>query len=439
MNVKRGPAAGLFVVVMIAASALTITTGHADLFSYVTKPDDAFRWELRGVEEGLLGKVYDLHIVSQVWQGITWEHQLQVYQPQNVEFPDLLPLFVTGGSASPEGQMLGLTAANLLQARVAILYHIPNQPLFDNLREDALISHTWVKYLETGDEDWILLFPMVKSVLRAMDCLEELAQQRWETQLRGFMVLGASKRGWTTYLTAIADPQRTLAIVPMVFDILNIPVQIQHQRDFWGDYSEMIDDYTEKGFQQLLDTERGFRLAWMVDPYSYRDRLLMPKLIVLGSNDRYWPIDAVNFYWPALAQPKLLLIVPNTGHGLEDRIRLLGSMAGFFRLVARQAPLPQLQWESAESAGGIEFRVTANPQPVQSRLWVARSPVQDFRDATWEEAALTPQGDELVGRVPRAEGQYTAVYGEVAFEVEGRRLYASTPPRVMHPGGGKED
>lgn len=439
MNLHKRRPIVVFAVLVIAVLTCSVTAGYADLFSYVAQPDAAFQWELRSVDERPLGKIYDLHMVSQVWQGIKWEHQIQVYEPQNVEFPDVMALFITGGEAGPQDQMLGLTAANLTGARLAILYHIPNQPLFGDLREDNLISYTWVKYLETGDEDWVLLFPMVKSVLRAMDCLEELAQQRWEVTLRGFMVAGASKRGWTTYLTAIADPQRTIAIAPMVFDILNMGVQTQHQRDFWGDYSEMISEYTEKDLAQMLDRDRGFRLSWMVDPYSYRDRLLMPKFIILGSNDRYWPIDAVNFYWPGLAQPKLLLIAPNCGHGLKDMTRVIGSVGAFFRLIAQEKPLPQMQWQFDESAEGLVLHVTANPQPLESRLWVARSEVRDFREAQWVAEPLLARDNELLGKVSRATGQYTAVYGEVVFDIDGSGLYASTQPRVIHPGPEAED
>jgi PhoPQ-activated pathogenicity-related protein len=406
---------------------------YADLFDYVSRPDAAFSWKLRDSEEQAQGKVYDLHMVSQVWQGITWEHQVQVYEPKVLEFPDVMGLLITGGSAGKESALLGLTVANMTGMRLAALYHIPNQPLFDNLREDALISYTWVKYLETGEEDWILLFPMVKSAIRAMDCLEALAEQEWKTKLRGFVVTGASKRGWTTYLTAIYDPQRVIGIAPMVFDILNMATQAYHQKEFWGDFSEQIRDYTEKGLEKMAEEGRGFRLFWMVDPYSYRDRLLMPKFIILGSNDAYWPTDAVNLYWHGLSFPKLLLIAPNSGHGLEDRARVLSSLCAFVRLVASGSKLPGVRWDWTETRDGVEMTLSADREAVEGRLWVARSDVRDFRKARWEEQPLGAVGDGFVGKVERAQGQYTAAYGELVFDVEGRKLYTSTQPRVLHP------
>ena len=417
----------------LALTVLVLNIACADLFSYVAKPDNSYKWALKAVEEKPQGKIYDIYMVSQTWRGIKWEHHVQVYEPKRVEFPDVMPLYITGGDPDPGDQMLGLTLANLIGARMAILYNIPKQPLFGGLKEDALISYTWVKYLKTGDEDWILLFPMVKSAIRAMDTLEALARDRWNTKLRGFMVLGASKRGWTTYLTGCVDPTRCVAIAPMVFDILNMAVNAYHQKEFWGDFSPQIADYTEKGLEQVAETGRGFKLFWMVDPYSFRYRLVMPKLVLLGSNDPYWPIDAVNYYWRGLPNPKLLLIAPNSGHGLDDRTRVLGALSGFFRLVAKRQPIPRMNWDITETRDGATVEILTDTPAIEGRLWVARSPVRDFRQARWEEAPLKGSGKQWKGTVARAVGKYTALYGELVFDVDGRKMYTSTQTCVLHP------
>ena len=417
----------------VVACCLLPLPARADLFEYVNKPDDAFKWELRQTIDKPQGKIHDLHMLSQVWQGITWQHRIQVYEPRDVKHPHILPLMITGGGPGEDDQALGLMVANMVGARIAVLYDIPNQPLFDGLNEDALISYTWLKYMETGDEDWILNFPMVKATVRAMDCLAEVAKAEWGAELKGFLPFGASKRGWTTYLTGIVAPERCVGIAPMVFDILNIPIQIQHQRDFWGDYSPMIRDYTEKGLPQMLDTERGFRLAWMVDPYTYRDRLTMPKLVVLGSNDPYWPVDAVNYYYAGLPSPKLLLIAPNSGHGLDDTLRVMGSLAGFFTLLAEGKPLPRPMWQWDESPEAAKLTASADPKPDETRLWVARMAVRDFREAKWVEEPLPAEGDGFAADVARADDRYTAAYGELVFKVDGLRLTVSTQPYVLHP------
>ena len=55
----------------------------------------------------------------------------------------------------------------------------------------------------------------------------------------------------------------------------------------------------------------------MVDPYSFRDRLTMPKLLINGTNDRYWTLNALDLYWNELKEPKYVVELPNAGHGLE--------------------------------------------------------------------------------------------------------------------------
>jgi PhoPQ-activated pathogenicity-related protein len=46
-------------------------------------------------------------------------------------------------------------------------------------------------------------------------------------------VAGASKRGWTTWLTPAVD-KRVRAIVPIVLDILNIVPNINHHWQAYG-------------------------------------------------------------------------------------------------------------------------------------------------------------------------------------------------------------
>ena len=171
-------------------------------------------------------------------------------------------LWNQGGSAGEKSAAFGLDLARRIRAPIAFLYGIPNQPLFEGKKEDTLIAETFVRYLETGDENWPLLFPMVKSLVKAMDALQAFAEQQWQQPVEGFLVTGASKRGWTTWLTAVADA-RVKAIAPLVIDTLNFPAQIPHQVKCFGKFSEMIKDYTERGLVPLPDTPEAKRL-WMM-------------------------------------------------------------------------------------------------------------------------------------------------------------------------------
>jgi PhoPQ-activated pathogenicity-related protein len=58
----------------------------------------------------------------------------------------------------------------------------------------------------------------------------------------------------------------------------------------------MIADYSTKGLTEMLSTAEGQTLTAIVDPYSYRQRFKMPKMVINGTNDRYWVIDAAQIY-----------------------------------------------------------------------------------------------------------------------------------------------
>ena len=51
-----------------------------------------------------------------------------------------------------------------------------------------------------------------------------------ESQVKEFVITGASKRGWATWTTAAVD-NRVKAIMPMVIDLLNIKPSFEHH---WG-------------------------------------------------------------------------------------------------------------------------------------------------------------------------------------------------------------
>ncbi|OHB75274.1 MAG: hypothetical protein A2W31_12925, partial [Planctomycetes bacterium RBG_16_64_10] len=328
----------LFAAILAPAEpALAITT-TGPLAEYVAKDDPSFCWAKQ--RDGQLGTaaVAEIILTSQTWQGIAWKHRLFLVKPTTVAADTKQGVLVisggrwrdeyqhaTGPLKLPAQARLFSFIAEQLRAPVAVLEQVPFQPMFDGKVEDAIIALTFDKFLHTGDPQWPLLLPMVKSAVRAMDVAQEFCRDQWALKLDAFTVTGASKRGWTTWLTGAVD-QRAKAIAPMVIDVLNMQPQMKHQLEVWGDYSDEIHDYTERGLQEHLGSEAGQALRAIVDPYAYRAALDQPKLIMLGTNDRYWPLDALNLYWHDLVGENYILYVPNNGHGLDDFRRIVGSL-----------------------------------------------------------------------------------------------------------------
>lgn len=427
---------------VLGLSSLLLAFGavpaRADLNEYVKKPDKAFSWKHKNKVETDAGTMYHLQMVSQEWQGITWEHDIQLFFPKGVVFTGTVFLWNQGGKPGLESSLFGMELAKGMKTPVALLFGIPNQPLLDGKREDALIAETFVRYLKTGDANWPLLFPMVKSLVRAMDAIQEFCRTELKIEVTRFIVSGASKRGWTTWLTAAVDA-RVSAIAPAVIDTLNFPMQLPHQLKSFGRFSDMIRDYTERGLVPLPDTKEA-RLLWaMIDPWHYRDKLTMPTLIVNGANDPYWTTDALNLYWDDLKSPRWVLYVPNAGHGLvqinkdgkKDRNRALFTLAAFVQHQVQKKEMPKLTWKHSDADGKLILEVNASPAPRHARLWVAKAPTRDLRKATWEEQAVRLKEGKVRGEVvPPAEG-FLAFFGELEYELDGRPFYLSTQIRVQ--------
>ena len=247
-----------------------------ELYEYVEADDHAYRWERTASRKLPGGVLHELRMVSQAWQGRDWQHRLSLFLPATITDPRWA--MMTIGSDAPADQSathLDFDLACRLGIVCAHLYDVPNQPLFDGLREDELLAHTLTEYLDTDDATWPLLFPMVKSAVRALDTIVAVCGEGVGPPPERFIVHGASKRGWTSWLTAVVD-SRVSEIVPEVYDNLNLFAQMPHQVKVWDSYSEMIDDYTEQRLQDKMRLPRGHQLAMIIDPYSYRHELTCP-------------------------------------------------------------------------------------------------------------------------------------------------------------------
>lgn len=412
------------------------------LQDYISKPDNSYRW--RKVRDGQVGDLdyAELILTSQRWQGVRWRHRLFIIRPRQVLHHNQALLVIAGGrwkdkyedsdyaDKSLDKAALFAPLAEQLGTPIAVLLQVPHQPMFGGLVEDEIISHTFDKYLETGDPEWPLLLPMVKSAVRAMDAVQEFCTSEWSISVEKFTVTGGSKRGWTTWLTGASD-HRVAAIAPVVIDMLNLPWQLQHQQDTYGEFSEQIHDYTEKKLPQRLQTEAGNQLVQIVDPLAYRQSLTLPKLVILATNDRYWTLDALNLYWDQLLGPKYILYVPNNGHSVKDVGRVAGSIAALCEDVKGGAPLPQLTWSFADDDGGATLSIQSDVPPAKCRIWKSTSATRDFRDSRWVKSELECVEGSYSYHLSIPDAGSAAFFGEVVFDRQSLPLYLSTNVRIL--------
>ena len=235
-----------------------------------------------------------------------------------------------------------------------------------------------------------------------MDAVEQFSSGQFSEPIKHFVITGASKRGWTSWLTPVVD-QRVIATAPIVIDVLNFRAQMNHQLATWGSYSEQIIDYTKKGLVKRPDeteTPREAALRTMMDPFTYRNQLTLPKLLIVGTNDPYWVVDAMNLYWDDLSGSKFIRQVPNAGHGLEGgQEQAMLSLAVFFRHVVSAEPMPDLGWKVGGEPNQLQLTMTTSVQPATVRFWSARSDDRDFEMPSG--AALNSPSQTLVGPGPQ--------------------------------------
>ena len=420
------------------------------LEAYVRAPQPAYAWKELSQEALPAGStLHKLELVSQTWQGKPWTHRLFVVVPKAPAAERARPghaiMLITGSGG--EGRAKGIIGSLAGQVGVPIvaLFDVPNQPLFEAeagrpLNEDALIAYTFAKYLETGDSSWPLLLPMTRSAVAAMDAVGEWSAQRdakeWSFgKLEKFLTTGASKRGWTTWLTGVADP-RVIGIAPIVYDNLNIREQLAHHERSFGGPSASIGDYTALGLTGMFKDPpaRALELIQMVDPYTYVERLGLPKLALFGTNDSYWPVDSVNLYRGALKGDFNCHYVPNAGHSAG--LSVVSAVAGFFDAVTgRIPPLPEVRLNVTPGQKGARVALARAPAtPRKVRVWWAASATRDFRQARWESVEAPAQGDGFEAGMPPAalDGPgYAAFLGEVELnESSGGTFLLHSPVQV---------
>ncbi len=400
-----------------------IVPGNA-LEKYLKERNNKYSWEVRDSEKGGQGiTIVNLRLTSQQWRDYTWTHQLVLIIPDTLRSATGL-LFITGGSNAngepnwkdeKELKKSFSYVAAVNKSVVAILRQVPNQPLYGDLTEDALISYTLHNFRSDRDFTWPLLFPMVKSAVAAMDAIQEYSRRELGTRVNKFVVSGASKRGWTTWLTGSQD-DRVVAIAPMVIDVLNMPVNIAYQKEVWGDYSEEISDYVELGIAQDLSTPDGTDLTTMIDPYSYRDALTMPKMIFIGTNDPYWPVDAVKNYYYELPGENYIYYEPNAGHDLGGGENAIKALNAFFNITVSGSEHQICNWHAAYDSDQTNLSISASGDLISATLWFSSSFDRDFRDDSFVSAPVEYSGDnefEVIVRHP-ASG-FRAFYVELVY------------------------
>ncbi len=487
------------------------------LDEYVRDDDGAYQYNLVNTfpvnYEGTPVKIADAYVIqltSQVWHAADvyspadakWRHYLTLVNPVE-RLTDTAMLFVDGGSHPNFNQIPNsvdsyiAVLAGLSGSPIALLKTVPSEPIvfkaevtpgtteeealiLRSRSEDEIIAYSYNQYLESYrkhsldpannplDTTWPLLFPMAKSAVKAMDTVQAIASNPdvgMNKPIKDFVVAGASKRGWTTWMTGITDC-RIKGIAPIVIDVLNMDKQMVHHRAAYGYWSPQIADYAqERIFDKMLpgataeEQAGAAELMKLIDPYRYRNvdgypdpvthaarkRLDMPKFLTNGTGDQFFLPDSAQWYFGALGGSKYLNYIPNGDHGLIDANQEIdpatsdnpaSDLLAWFMGVTQNKTQPQFSW-AVQADGSIQVTVDAGRRPKTVKMWYATAVgKRDFRiergpdgslyypDGTlrgpqWQPQVLLPttSGGNVYAAsrpVPPA-GSYTGVFVQLTY------------------------
>lgn len=401
------------------------------LDEYLHKQDPVYGWEVVKTIDGPNAKTIIIKLRSQSWRTekevdrTVWEHALVVTKPNKLTSNRAFLMIGGGANDRPfpdKADVMTSMIATSTGSIVAELKMVPNQPLTFNgdgvpRKEDDLLGYGWAKFLETGDPTWVARLAMVKSAVKAMDCLQEWAKKE-NTPIEKFVVAGGSKRGWTTWLTGATDP-RVEAIVPIVIDVLNSAESIKHHGEAYGFWAMAIGNYYQHNILQSQDHPRMQELYRIEDPLSYKDRLTLPKYIVNAAGDQFFLPDSSQFYYDKLEGEKLLRYVANGDHSLKET-DALQSITAFYYMIINGKPLPKYSW-TFEQDGSIKVKYQTPPSKVV--LWQATNgKARDFRvdtiGKTYSSTELKQESDgSYVGKITPPEKGWSAFFVELTYDV----------------------
>lgn len=335
---------------------------------------------------------YVLNLTSQTWMNElvisrpVWTHQLVIIVPDDVQYTNTSALYITGGNndspsvpkATDEDILVTSVLALETKSIAGALFQVPNAPIVfaddpehKERSEDAIISFTWVQYMRhQNTPDWVAFNPMVKSAVRALDTMQGFCKEQGLADIQQFLVAGASKRGWTTWLTGAVD-KRVIGIAPIVMDLLNFGKSIPHMVEAYGGWTFAFKDYYALNITEKFGTPDMALVEKLIDPLNYKKFLHMPKLVIDSTGDEFFMLDNDHYWWGMLEGETLRLMIDNAEHSMATGIvPLLTGVGAFYQSLLDGSDRPKFSWtidnDGPNSTGKIT--VTTNQRPSKAVL-----------------------------------------------------------------------
>jgi len=156
--------------------------------------------------------------------------------------------------------------------------------------------------------------------------------------------------------------------------------------------------------------------------------LTMPKMIFMGTNDPYWPVDAIKNYIDSIPGDNHICYTPNAAHNLGDKVKAFMTLSAFFGTTITNGDYADCDYSISEENGKIILKVKPTPDLLEgASLWSADSRDLDFRDETWSDIKLNPAvKSEINAEIEIPDSGYIAFYVDLLYKAPFRGTYTQS-------------
>jgi len=196
-----------------------------------------------------------------------------------------------------------------------------------------------------------------------MQAVTEFLEQYKIAKVEGWVVSGASKRGWTSWLVGATDCPtcvKILGIVPIVPIVPTILKDIHRQWQSYNGFTFVFADYTKYNLTQKVGSAKWALADKVLDPINHIDALeKIPKFIIVSSDDEFMSFDWTNIYYDQFTGEKHLLIVPNSEHTMATGIyQTLAAVGTFVRSIATGKDFrPNFEYKFSSGDGSLTVKI----------------------------------------------------------------------------------
>jgi len=389
----------------------------APIDEYVNRPEPVFTWNDTGARVRPLifgGMGYVINVTSLSWlntsivsgdNGAVWSHQVVVVVPKVLKTNTSI-IYLTGDCSNPslpkpddEELLVVARAAEKAGAIGVVVHQIPNCPLVfasdpaqRRRGEDALIAWSWRDFLNdpSRSPERLVRLPMVKAAYQCMRAVEEFTRKEGLGSPDGWVVSGASKRGWTTWMVGAAyagcpSCPKVAGLAPLVPIVPDIHAEVHRQWKSYNGFTFAFKDYVDAGIIAQIDSDAFEELGQIVDPKYYAQRLAaLPKVVVDSSDDEFMQFDWTEIWRSAFEENTRLLIAPNSEHSLATGLpSLVPTLAATVASIAQGVPLPSFTSTHDNTTGGIRVTLPAGSPFTKVVLRHAETLSKTRRDFRW--------------------------------------------------------